>query len=373
MSATPLFSILIPTKNRASLLRSALESLRRQTFLDFEVIVSDDHSADDTIQVVESFRDERFRLVHPPTTLTMADHYDFVASHARGEYINFLPDRSVMYSAALASLAQIIEQHKPPLIGWNNDRYDDARPEARNFHQFSRSRRLVEYPSGALLRLHYDFCLSAVNFSVASPASSACHRSVVDKVKAAGGGRLVYPFIPDITYSVSVLAVTSSFLYYDGSLSVGAGYDVSVGANLGRTREQGFKKLVGTAQAGVRTPCPGLLLNSNLVADDLLMVKEMYEGRLTGLELNHVHYFEKMVLDLMNIEIAGGDAGNSWDLFYAGLRQMPPALQTHIQNVVWTYRLKRQYPGIGRERIIHMRATPVLDAIAWAEANPVVA
>jgi hypothetical protein len=367
----PLFSILIPTRNRAPLLKSALQSLRRQTFDDFEVIVSDDHSADDTPQVVAGFGDARFRLVHPSTPLTMAEHYDFVASQARGEYVNFLPDRSVLYQSALSELANVIAQRKPPLLAWNNDRYDDVTAEDRKLHQYCRTGRLVDYPSEDLLRLHFDFHLPAVNFSVASPASSACHRSVVEKVRAASGGRLVFPCIPDITYSVSVLLMVSTLTYYDRSLSVGAGYSASIGANLSRTREQGFQRLTGANhEAGQRTPCKGLLLNANLVADDLLMLKEMHPQRLEKYNLNYVRYFEKMLVEIINIESGGGEATKEWEGFEAGLRHMPSELRLHMGNLQWTQKFRQSFATFSRERIISCGGAPVLEAIAWSEANP---
>ncbi len=367
----PLFSILIPTKNRAQLLRFALESLRRQTFRDFEVIISDDHSTDDTPQVVTSFGDERFRLVHPSKPLTMSEHYDFVASHALGEYINFLPDRNVFYSSALSALAEVIEKNKPELIGWNNDRYDDAKSERREFHQFQRSGKLADYSSADLIRLHYDFHLGVVNFSVASPASSACHRSLVDRIKKQTGGRLVVPHIPDITYSISVLAMSENFFYLDRSLSVGAGYAASIGSNLSRTREEGMRRLVGpNGVIGRYTPCKGLMLNSNLVADDLIALKEIYPEVLDAFELNFVRYFEKLMIDISNIEASGGDATREWQLFDDGLAKMSPEIQLHIGNTIWELRLKRKYPVLTRERVISCNAAPVLDAAAWSEANP---
>ena len=57
----PFFSIIIPTYNRAEKLRRALASLETQSFRDFEVIVCDDGSTDDTGQVVKSFT-EKFPL-----------------------------------------------------------------------------------------------------------------------------------------------------------------------------------------------------------------------------------------------------------------------------------------------------------------------
>lgn len=53
----PQVSICIPTRNRAHFLRSALEHLAKFSRLDFEVVISDNHSSDDTADVVESFRD----------------------------------------------------------------------------------------------------------------------------------------------------------------------------------------------------------------------------------------------------------------------------------------------------------------------------
>lgn len=366
----PLFSILIPTKNRAPLLRFALESLRRQSFRDFEVIISDDHSTDDTPHVVTSFGDERFRLVHPSKPLTMSEHYDFVAGHAQGEYINFLPDRNVLYNGALAALAEVIEKKKPELIGWNNDRYDDAKSERREFHQFQRTGKLVEHSSSDLIRLHYDFHLGVVNFSVASPASSACHRSVVEKIKRRTGGRLIVPHIPDITYSLSVLAMTEKFFYLDRSLSIGAGYAASIGANLGRTREDGMRRLVGpNGVVGRYTPCKGLMINTNLVADDLVALKEIYPEVLGAFELNFVRYFEKLIIDISNIEASGGEATREWQLFDDGLAKMSPEIQLHAGNTLLAFRLRRKYPVFARERVISCNAAPVLDAVAWSEAN----
>lgn len=58
-----LFSIFIPTYNRARLLNRALESCSRQTFRDFEVMVVDDGSTDDTVSVLKKWVNKAgFRL-----------------------------------------------------------------------------------------------------------------------------------------------------------------------------------------------------------------------------------------------------------------------------------------------------------------------
>lgn len=84
----PFFSVIIPTFNRAALLREALASVADQTFHDFEVIVVDDGSSDDTEWVVQ-------RCGVPVNFLRQENRGPGAArnlglQHARGDYIAFL-------------------------------------------------------------------------------------------------------------------------------------------------------------------------------------------------------------------------------------------------------------------------------------------
>ncbi len=54
-SGSPTVSVVVPTYNRAEWLGNTLRSVLKQTFIDFELIVVDDGSTDDTENVVQSF------------------------------------------------------------------------------------------------------------------------------------------------------------------------------------------------------------------------------------------------------------------------------------------------------------------------------
>jgi glycosyltransferase involved in cell wall biosynthesis len=63
MSDQPFVTVVIPTFNHAKLLRRALDSVVAQTFDNWEAIVINNFSTDETIEVVESYQDDRIKLL----------------------------------------------------------------------------------------------------------------------------------------------------------------------------------------------------------------------------------------------------------------------------------------------------------------------
>lgn len=97
MTASPTVSVLISTFNRSRLLRRAIESVLKQDFDDFEIIIIDDCSQDDTASVVESIRDSRIRYIRNETNIgsqqgDRALIRRLVYDLARGSYFVYLCD-----------------------------------------------------------------------------------------------------------------------------------------------------------------------------------------------------------------------------------------------------------------------------------------
>jgi len=90
MTEPHLVSIIIPTYNQAGLLRHALCSVINQTHSDWEAIIIDNHSDDDTISVVESFDESRFRLAQFRNNGVIAASRNEGIRMARGKWIAFL-------------------------------------------------------------------------------------------------------------------------------------------------------------------------------------------------------------------------------------------------------------------------------------------
>jgi glycosyltransferase involved in cell wall biosynthesis len=97
MSASPLVSVLIATYNRSRLLRRAVNSVLMQDFRDYELVIVDDCSPDDTREVVAGFNDARIRYIRNETNVgsqggDRAILRRFVYELMRGEYFVYLCD-----------------------------------------------------------------------------------------------------------------------------------------------------------------------------------------------------------------------------------------------------------------------------------------
>ena len=59
----PLVSVIIPTYNREATIKRAINSVLGQTYKEVELIIVDDGSTDNTVEIIHSYRDKRIKLV----------------------------------------------------------------------------------------------------------------------------------------------------------------------------------------------------------------------------------------------------------------------------------------------------------------------
>lgn len=114
MSKNPRVSVIIPTYNRAALLNQAIVSVLDQTFTDFELIVVDDGSTDDTPTVVSAFQDRRIRYVYQDNAGRSAARNRGIEL-ARGEYVAFLDSDDLYLPNKLAVQVAVFE--RSPALG----------------------------------------------------------------------------------------------------------------------------------------------------------------------------------------------------------------------------------------------------------------
>ncbi|MBU4233654.1 MAG: glycosyltransferase family 2 protein [Proteobacteria bacterium] len=110
----PLVSVIIPTYNRADLVRQALASVKAQTYRDFEIVVVDDGGTDGTYEVLSADRD--LRVLRHPRRRGVAAARNLGVAAARGEWLAFLDSDDLWLPDKLARQILLLEAQPELLI-----------------------------------------------------------------------------------------------------------------------------------------------------------------------------------------------------------------------------------------------------------------
>jgi glycosyltransferase involved in cell wall biosynthesis len=131
----PKVSVIIPTCNRAELLRSAIESVLHQTFQDFEIVIIDDASRDHTPEVVTNFKDTRIKLIRHQVSQGAAEARNTGIMNSSGEYIAFLDDDDEWLPDKLQIQVDLLENSSPEVGAVYTNRFTIDRASGRVLHE----------------------------------------------------------------------------------------------------------------------------------------------------------------------------------------------------------------------------------------------
>ena len=111
MKESPYFSVIIPTYNRADLIKKTISSFLDQTFQNYEIIVVDNDSTDHTEEVVRGFGDERISYFKKQNE-EQAIARNFGAKKSVGGYINFFDSDDLAYPNHLQAAYDFIQHNR---------------------------------------------------------------------------------------------------------------------------------------------------------------------------------------------------------------------------------------------------------------------
>jgi len=132
----PAFSVIIPTHNRVNLLPRAIKSVLNQTFQEFELIIVDDASTDETPALANSFADQRIVYVRREANGSAAAARNTGIRRARGQYISMLDDDDEYLPQFLAETYQAFEESPTEVgFGWCGVQVVEDKPNGEVFVQ----------------------------------------------------------------------------------------------------------------------------------------------------------------------------------------------------------------------------------------------
>src|SRR5512142_2618836 len=120
----PTVSVIMPTYGHAAFIPRALDSLCNQTFTDWELLIVDDGSPDDTAAVVQPFlADARMRYFRLETNAGLGAALNYGLERARGAWLAYLPSDDVYYAEHLAGLTALLESQPGTILAYSGARH----------------------------------------------------------------------------------------------------------------------------------------------------------------------------------------------------------------------------------------------------------
>ena len=111
-------SLVIPTRERAEFLADCLDTALRVNDPDFEIVVSDNCSQDDTAAVVAARSDPRLHYVRTSERCSMRANFENGLQAAKGDYIIFIGDDDGVLPNGIAYLRELIDRYRPEAVSW---------------------------------------------------------------------------------------------------------------------------------------------------------------------------------------------------------------------------------------------------------------
>lgn len=329
----PLFSIVIPTRNRAALLRDALRCATAQTFDDYEIVVSNNDSTDDTESVIAEFAGPRVRSVRTDKSLPMPDHWEFALTHARGRYVTYLcdddavtpnilerTDRAIRETGAALLAAPWIPYYLPT---WFDPRRRNALLMKRHTGAF------ITHDSKESLRGIYS---SRAAYWTPRMLNSFARRDVIDAASARTGG--LFFLSPDFSFAVSILGAVDSWVLMDEPLRLFGVAPEGIGAAMTYDRDSAaakeFVRDFGKESLLRRVPVLRPL-TVNHIAETLLWMKEKMGDVLDGIDMDRGQYYVEVRKNIDELAANGTDVRVDRQMFEDALSRESEAVQARVR------------------------------------------
>jgi glycosyltransferase involved in cell wall biosynthesis len=111
MISPPTVSVIMPSYNHADFILEAIESVISQDFADYELLIGDDGSRDDTVERIRSVRDPRLRLFDHRVNRGAAVVHNELVAQSRGRYVAVINSDDIWTPGKLSKQVAFLESH----------------------------------------------------------------------------------------------------------------------------------------------------------------------------------------------------------------------------------------------------------------------
>jgi glycosyltransferase involved in cell wall biosynthesis len=131
---TPFFSVIIPSYNHARFIGKAIQSVISQSFQDFEIIIIDNKSNDETDQTIAQFLDKRIRVIKVNNNGIIAKSRNIGIKESIGKWISFLDSDDYWHNDKLISVYKFILRIKQVDVICHDEQYLQKNKKFKNIY-----------------------------------------------------------------------------------------------------------------------------------------------------------------------------------------------------------------------------------------------
>jgi glycosyltransferase involved in cell wall biosynthesis len=237
MPLSPRVSVCIPTYRGAATLGAAIESVLAQTLTDFELVIIDDGSPDDTRAVVERYRDPRLRYLRNESNLGPEGNWNRCLAEAQGRFFKLLPHDDLLHPECLARQVIVLETDRDERLALVFSARTVLRPDGRALMRRG-------YPGAVEGRLPAQqvmrACVRRGTNLLGEPGAVLMRRSLAERV---GPFDATFPYVIDLDYWFRLLLHGDAYYCAEPLAS----FRVSTGQwsiALGRQQSADFRRCV---------------------------------------------------------------------------------------------------------------------------------
>ena len=201
----PLVSVCIPAYNSSVYIKRTMESVLEQNYKNIELVVIDDQSKDNTVEIVESVKDPRVRLVKNEKNLGMTGNWNKCLAEARGDYIKLICADDVLYKDSIEKeLGALLAHPEVTLVMSDTALIDENGKRTGCFKRYPKSG-LLDGKKVAKRALIFKSFFGA-------PCNTLFPRSSYEK---AGGFDPKFPFILDFDMWIRMACLGKIFVIHE--------------------------------------------------------------------------------------------------------------------------------------------------------------
>ncbi|MDR2407191.1 MAG: glycosyltransferase [Bacteroidales bacterium] len=215
------YSIIIPVKNSLKYLPECIYSIIRQDYLNYELIISDDHSEDGTVEYLNTLHHQNIKIIHPPKHFTVTEHYDFAIRNVTGEWLICVgsDDGLQPYFFKLADiLTDIAVKNNIRAIGSRRAYYYwDGCQEVWGNSMIRYSANLskkykIKYSKFEIIKTLLGYRDSGYHSLPQMYTTSLFHHSLIDEAKKKQNGKILTAAFPDVNLAIISTTIEKKFI-----------------------------------------------------------------------------------------------------------------------------------------------------------------